>query len=65
MRGHDAGCQFFITLAATDWLDEKHVAFGRVLGDGLYVARKIENVSTNPSNGRPKQSVVINQCGEI
>jgi cyclophilin family peptidyl-prolyl cis-trans isomerase len=60
-----AGCQFFITLAATDWLDNKHVAFGRVLGDGLYVARKIENVSTNSSSGRPKEQVVVTECGEM
>ena len=38
------GCQFFVTCAKTEWLDQKHVVFGRVLGDGLLVIRKIENV---------------------
>jgi cyclophilin family peptidyl-prolyl cis-trans isomerase len=39
------GCQFFVTCAKADWLDQKHVVFGRVLGDGMLVVRKIENVS--------------------
>jgi peptidyl-prolyl isomerase H (cyclophilin H) len=39
------GCQFFITCAKADWLDQKHVVFGRVLGDGMLVVRKLENVS--------------------
>ncbi|CAJ1978024.1 unnamed protein product [Sphenostylis stenocarpa] len=58
------GCQFFITCAKCDWLDNKHVVFGRVLGDGLLVVRKIENVATGPNN-RPKLACVIVGCGEI
>ncbi|KAG8906293.1 hypothetical protein FRB99_007162 [Tulasnella sp. 403] len=39
------GCQFFITTAACDFLDGKHVVFGKVI-DGLLTLRKIENVPT-------------------
>ncbi|KAJ1362631.1 Peptidyl-prolyl cis-trans isomerase 11, partial [Parelaphostrongylus tenuis] len=46
------GCQFFITCAKTDFLDKKHVVFGRVL-DGLLTVRKIENVQTG-ANNKPK-----------
>ncbi|RYR44186.1 hypothetical protein Ahy_A08g040564 isoform B [Arachis hypogaea] len=58
------GCQFFITCSKCDWLDNKHVVFGRVLGDGLLVVRKIENVATGPNN-RPKLACVIAECGEM
>ncbi|KAK9805413.1 hypothetical protein WJX73_002526 [Symbiochloris irregularis] len=50
------GCQFFITCAKTDWLDNKHCVFGRVLGDSLLVVRKIENVATGQNN-QPKIQV--------
>uniref|UniRef100_A0A8C5MYR1 Peptidyl-prolyl cis-trans isomerase n=1 Tax=Leptobrachium leishanense TaxID=445787 RepID=A0A8C5MYR1_9ANUR len=36
------GCQFFITCSKCDWLDGKHVVFGKVV-DGLLVMRKIES----------------------
>ena len=58
------GCQFFLTCTKTEWLDDKHVVFGRVLGDGLLVLRKIENVATGPNN-KPKLSCKISQCGEM
>ncbi|XP_006650778.1 peptidyl-prolyl cis-trans isomerase CYP22 [Oryza brachyantha] len=58
------GSQFFITCAKCEWLDNKHVVFGRVLGDGLLVVRKIENVATGPNN-RPKLTCVISECGEM
>ncbi|KAI1309458.1 Peptidyl-prolyl cis-trans isomerase H [Halotydeus destructor] len=57
------GCQFFMTCAKCDFLDGKHVVFGRVI-DGLLVMRKIENVPTGPNN-KPKLPVVITQCGEM
>uniref|UniRef100_A0A7S0XF73 Peptidyl-prolyl cis-trans isomerase n=1 Tax=Mantoniella antarctica TaxID=81844 RepID=A0A7S0XF73_9CHLO len=58
------GCQFFLTCTKTEWLDDKHVVFGRVLGDGLLVLRKLENVGTGPNN-KPKLPCVISQCGEM
>ncbi|CAG8451948.1 8796_t:CDS:2 [Ambispora leptoticha] len=61
------GCQashlfFFITCAKCDFLDGKHVVFGKLI-DGLLTLRKIENVSTGPGN-RPKLPVVITECGQ-
>lgn len=57
------GCQFFITCAKCDFLDGKHVVFGKVT-DGLLIVRKIENVPVG-ANSRPKLPVVITQCGEM
>ncbi|XP_063410341.1 peptidyl-prolyl cis-trans isomerase H-like [Mytilus trossulus] len=57
------GCQFFITSTKCDFLDGKHVVFGKVV-DGLLILRKIENVPTGPNN-KPKIAVVITQCGEM
>ncbi|TFK90727.1 hypothetical protein K466DRAFT_583481 [Polyporus arcularius HHB13444] len=57
------GCQFFITTAKCDFLDGKHVVFGRVI-DGMLTLRKIENVPTGPNN-RPKLTVKIVECGEM
>ncbi|KAJ7188853.1 cyclophilin-like domain-containing protein [Mycena filopes] len=57
------GCQFFITTAKCDFLDGKHVVFGRVV-DGMLTLRKIENVQTGQNN-RPKLVVKITECGEM
>ena len=57
------GCQFFVTSAKCDFLDKKHVVFGRVL-DGLFVVRKIENVPTG-ANNKPKMPVTIVECGQM
>ncbi|KAL5013178.1 hypothetical protein ScPMuIL_007448 [Solemya velum] len=57
------GCQFFITCDKCDFLDGKHVVFGKVI-DGHLVLRKIENVPVGPNN-KPKIPVIIAQCGEM
>jgi peptidyl-prolyl isomerase H (cyclophilin H) len=59
------GSQFFITCAKTEWLDGKHVVFGRVIGDGMLVVRKIEAVATLGQQNKPKLPCVITQCGEM
>lgn len=51
------GSQFFITLAATPWLDDRHAVFGRVV-DGMDVVRAIGKVATGPGD-RPVEPVVI------
>lgn len=60
------GCQFFITCAKCDWLDGKHVVFGKVIDEeSLLVVRKVENVPVAPTGNKPKLPVVIDQCGEL
>ncbi len=51
------GSQFFITLAATPWLDGKHAIFGRVT-TGLDIVEEIGGVDTNPGD-RPREDVVM------
>ncbi|RSH92334.1 Peptidyl-prolyl cis-trans isomerase H [Saitozyma podzolica] len=57
------GCQFFITCAPAEFLDGKHVVFGRVV-EGMLTVRKVENVPTG-ANNRPKLAVRITECGEM
>ena len=51
------GSQFFITLAATPWLDGHHAVFGRIV-EGLDVVRKIGKVKTD-ANDKPLVPVTI------
>jgi peptidyl-prolyl cis-trans isomerase A (cyclophilin A) len=53
------GSQFFITLAATEWLNGKHTIFGEVV-EGLDIVMKIGSVRTGPGD-RPETPVVISK----
>mmetsp|Transcript_13972 Transcript_13972/g.27591 ORF Transcript_13972/g.27591 Transcript_13972/m.27591 type:complete len:183 (+) Transcript_13972:51-599(+) len=60
---HTNGCQFFITCNKTEWLDNKHVVFGRII-DGLLTVRKIENVPVG-AGSKPLRAITISECGEM
>jgi len=57
------GCQFFITLAATKWLDGKHVVFGKVV-EGMDILKKIGALPTDQDD-KPLQDVVITKSGTL
>ena len=54
---NSGGSQFFITLAATPWLDGKHAIFGKVTA-GLDVVMAIGKLQVGPGD-RPVKEVVM------
>ena len=49
---------FFITLAATPWLNNKHTIFGEVVS-GMEVIERVANIIPKDSGDRPKTDVKI------
>ncbi|WP_229897786.1 peptidylprolyl isomerase [Streptomyces finlayi] len=56
------GSQFFVTTAATPWLDGKHVVFGKVV-KGMDVVRKAE--AQGSPEGTTKAPVTITNSGVV
>ena len=56
------GSQFFICTVKTEWLDGKHVVFGKVI-EGLNVVKAVEAVGSQ--SGRTMQKVAIADCGQL
>ncbi|KAK0049141.1 transcription factor RFX4 [Biomphalaria pfeifferi] len=56
------GSQFFICTEKTDWLDGKHVVFGKVI-EGMEIVRAME--ACGSPDGKPKSKVTIADCGQL
>ena len=56
------GSQFFLTTAATPWLDNKHVVFGKVV-EGMDIVQKIELHGSE--QGKTNKAVTIIRCGQL
>ncbi|KAH7723155.1 CYN-3 protein [Aphelenchoides avenae] len=56
------GSQFFICTVKTEWLDGKHVVFGKVV-EGLDVVKSLEGQGSQ--SGKTQNDCVIADCGQL
>jgi peptidylprolyl isomerase len=56
------GSQFFITTVKTEWLDGKHVVFGKVI-EGDAVVKAMEAAGSR--SGTTSAEVAISDCGQL
>lgn len=56
------GSQFFICFNECNWLDNRHVVFGKLV-EGAKILDDIEAVGSE--SGRPRKEVKIVDCGEV
>ena len=56
------GSQFFITFAATPWLDGRHTVFGEVL-EGFDVVTKLEKIGSG--SGTTSKKAIIADSGKL
>ena len=56
------GSQFFLCTAKTEWLDGRHVVFGKVV-EGMEVLKAVEAYGSE--SGRTSAQIVVKDCGEL
>ncbi|XP_070931300.1 tripartite motif-containing protein 5 isoform X3 [Macaca nemestrina] len=56
------GSQFFICTAKTEWLDGKHVVFGKVK-EGMNIVEAMERFGSR--NGKTSKKITIANCGQL
>jgi len=56
------GSQFFLCTKKTEWLDGKHVVFGKVV-DGMDVVKAVEAVGSK--RGTTSEKVLVASSGEL